>query len=327
MESTVQSFPLEAGDDGLETVRWKLVVAYDGASFHGFAAQPGVRTVSGLLVEVIARTVRLRTVPKIVCAGRTDAGVHARAQVIHVDLPRGLPLIRTSLGERPMSPAELRRALNRQLGASVVVLDAQVAPLGFDARRSALSRAYRYLIWNSPQADPLLSPIAWHIREPLDLSAMQGAADVFLGEHDFRSFCRRPSKANVEDTIIRRVTLARWTQIADSEVIDALSAVQSVGCVERETKGTSSVATAGSRTNSYLEVSRMLRFDIAAGSFCHQMVRSIVATLVEVGKGNANIATTLTSLRSHSRKSQPSPAPARGLCLVRVDYPSRIEPE
>jgi tRNA pseudouridine38-40 synthase len=136
--------------------------------------------VAGALREALGRTARMPQPPVLTCAGRTDAGVHARGQVVHVDLP---PI--------PFDGVGLARALNRQLAPSIVVLDATAVPDDFDARRSATAAAYRYLVWNAPAPDPLLAPIAWHVRDPLDLRAMGAASDVLLGTHDFRSFCRR----------------------------------------------------------------------------------------------------------------------------------------
>ena len=271
---------------GAASQRWKLLLAYDGAAFRGFAVQPDVPTVAGALRQALMRTARLPEPPFITCAGRTDAGVHARGQVVHVDLP---PLSYDGPG--------LVRALNRQLAPHVVVLSADEVGPEFDARRSAMGRTYRYLVWNAAEQDPLLTPIAWHVRDPLDLRAMQGAADSLLGSHDFRSFCRRAPGTDASAPIVRRVTRIRWIVDDGSEAADA--------------DGTWGGDAAGGR---------LLRFEITATSFCHQMVRSLVASLVDVGRGKGNAATLVARLRAESRTSQPEPAPAQGLCLVRVDY-------
>lgn len=272
---------------GAGTQRWRLLVAYDGAAFRGFAVQPEVPTVAGALRQALERTARLGQAPMITCAGRTDAGVHARGQVVHVDLP---PI--------PYDGPGLARAINRQLAPQVVVRRAEEVGADFDARRSATGRTYRYLVWNAPEADPLLAPIAWHVSDPLDLVAMRTASDVLLGSHDFRSFCRRPPGTDASEPIIRRVMLARWSVDAGPEAVDA-----------------DGVAPSGSA-----ERGRLLRFDIAASSFCHQMVRSLVASLVDVGRGRQNAAGLLERLRAASRQSMPEPAPPEGLCLVSVDY-------
>ena len=269
--------PAGAGPDtGLQ--RWRLLIAYDGAAFRGFAAQPEVPTVAGALRQALERTARLSDPPLITCAGRTDAGVHARGQVVHVDLP---PI--------PYDAEGLARALNRQLAPEVVVRRAEPVGPDFDARRSATGRAYRYLVWNAPAPDPLLAPLSWHVNDPLDLGSMRTASDVLLGSHDFRSFCRRPPGTDASEPIVRRVTRATWSVDPDREAQDAGQG-------------------------------RLLRFDLAASSFCHQMVRSLVAALVEVGRGRGHAAGLLERLRAASRTGLPEPAPAEGLCLVSVAY-------
>jgi tRNA pseudouridine38-40 synthase len=258
--------------------RWRLLVAYNGAAFKGFAVQPSVPTVAGALGQALGRTARLIDPPGLTCAGRTDSGVHARGQVVHVDLP---PI--------PYDGVGLARALNRQLAPTVVVLEATAVTDEFDARRSATSRAYRYLVWNAPAPDPLLAPLSWHVRDPLDLRAMDSASTVLLGTHDFRSFCRRKPGTSPEEPIVRRVTRARWSLDQGAELDD-------------------------------IGQGRLLRFEIVASSFCHQMVRALVGSLVEVGRGNGNAATMLERLRATSRHQAPDPAPALGLCLVSVSY-------
>jgi tRNA pseudouridine38-40 synthase len=261
--------------------RWRLLIAYDGAAFRGFAVQPEVPTVAGALRQAIERTARLDEPPFLTCAGRTDAGVHARGQVVHVDLP---PI--------PYDGEGLARALNRQLAPEVVVRSAEAVGSEFDARRSATGRAYRYLVWNAPAPDPLLSSVAWHVRDPLDLGSIRTASDVLLGSHDFRSFCRRPPGSDAAEPMVRRVTRAAWSVDNELEAQDAGEG-------------------------------RLLRFDIAANAFCHQMVRSLVASLVEVGRGRGHAAGLLERLRAVSREGLPEPAPAHGLCLVSVSYGER----
>ena len=124
------------------------VLAYDGAGFHGFADNDGTRTVAGTLSEALGRVARVPIT--LTCAGRTDAGVHALDQVVHFDVP-------AEASER-LEPAALVKSCNSQLGPAIVVREAQVAEPGFDARRSARSRCYRYLVLNAPVADPLALP-------------------------------------------------------------------------------------------------------------------------------------------------------------------------
>ncbi len=178
-----------------ETSRVKLVVAYDGTDFHGFAAQRAVRTVGGVLGDAVATVLRVDPGQlNLACAGRTDTGVHAWGQVASIDVPG-----RTDVGR-------LARRVNRITAPEVVVRHAEVAPPDFDARRSARWRSYRYTIVNRPEPDPFLARYAWWIAPPLDASLLRLAADPFVGEHDFAAFCRRSSGGST----VRRVLESRW---------------------------------------------------------------------------------------------------------------------
>ncbi|HEX3393839.1 MAG TPA: tRNA pseudouridine(38-40) synthase TruA [Acidimicrobiales bacterium] len=200
----------EPGDPGQPghpgpTVRVRMTVAYNGHGFHGFAAQPGdLPTVAGTLSRALTR--RLGHPITLVAAGRTDAGVHARAQVVSFD----------AAADR-FDPVGLQRSLNRALSPAVVVRAVEAAPEGFDARRWARSRSYRYTILNHPLPDPFLAATAWHVPEPLDIAAMRLACDPLVGEHDFTSFCRVPRRMFVEANMVRRVLDARW--VRDDDVV------------------------------------------------------------------------------------------------------------
>lgn len=174
-----------------------LLVAYDGSSFHGFAAQPGRRTVGGALVEAL--TLMTGHPVAITCAGRTDTGVHAAGQVVHSDLDA--VFAEGTVGR-------LARSLTRQLGPAIAVLDAALAPQAFDARHSALSRRYRYDVLTGPSPDPLLRHRAWHVPGHLELPAMRMSADALLGSHDFSGFCRKPPDPG--RSLVRAVREASW---------------------------------------------------------------------------------------------------------------------
>jgi tRNA pseudouridine38-40 synthase len=156
--------------------RLRLVVAYDGAPFSGFARQRDRRTVQGELEAALERLARRPVVT--VGAGRTDAGVHARGQVVHADVPARL------------EPERVRRALNGGLGPAIVVREADWAPPGFDARLSARRRTYIYRVDDSGEPDPLLRGFVLAWPRPLDLSRMRAAARPLPGVHDFAAFCR-----------------------------------------------------------------------------------------------------------------------------------------
>jgi tRNA pseudouridine38-40 synthase len=181
-------------------VRVRLQLAYDGRRFHGFAAQPpGVRTVAGVLAGAIEKVLRLEAPLPITCAGRTDAGVHAWGQWVHVDLPE------ESVGDL----AGLQRRLVKLLAPEVVVRAIDTAPDGWDARFSALSRTYRYSVLTAPVPDPFRAGFVWWVPRSLDLRAMQLASDPLIGEHDFSSFCRRQEDAD----LTRRVLAAGWEEV------------------------------------------------------------------------------------------------------------------
>lgn len=258
-----------------------MVVAYDGGAFHGFAAQPGVKTVGGTLATTLQRV--LRHPVDLTCAGRTDAGVHGWGQVVSFDADP----------ER-YDPDKLQAAVNGLCGPAIVVRSVEAADRpDFSARFDAVARRYRYTVLNRPVPDPFLAATSWHVSQPLDLVRLQAACDPLIGEHDFTSFCRRPkgpagggkqvAAGEPEPSMTRRVLGARW---------------------ERD-------AAAGEG---------VLRFWIEATAFCHQMVRSITGTLVDAGLGKRTPADVLTALRARDRAAAGPVAPPHGLCLWEVVY-------
>jgi tRNA pseudouridine38-40 synthase len=186
---------------GLAPLRLRLDLRYDGAAFHGWATQPGLLTVQQTVEEALWRALTLPAPPALTVAGRTDAGVHARGQVAHVDVP----------AERwAVSADTAARRLARLLPPSVRVIAIGPAPAGFDARFSALWRRYSYRVCEQPaHADPLRRhDTLWYFRR-LDLDQMNAAAASCLGEHDFAAFCRgRPGA-----TTIRELLRLDWARI------------------------------------------------------------------------------------------------------------------
>lgn len=176
-------------------MRLRLDLAYDGGAFHGWAAQPGLRTVQGEIETAIATVLRLAEPPRLTCAGRTDTGVHARGQVAHLDLDAG-------------DPDTLERRLRRILPDDIELLAVTEAPPGFDARFSALERTYVYRLRDSASGDPLARGYVVVWPRPLDVGAMNAAADHLLGEHDFSAFCRRRAGATTVREL-RELSVAR----------------------------------------------------------------------------------------------------------------------
>jgi tRNA pseudouridine38-40 synthase len=246
------------------TVRIAMTVAYLGTGFRGFADQPGLKTVAGALIGVLERS--LRHTVELTCAGRTDAGVHAWGQVVTFD------------ARVDADPADLQRSVNKSLSPAIVVRRAAAVPAGFDARRSATGRRYRYTVLNRATPDPFLAATSWHVARPLDRRAMQLACDPLYGEHDFSSFCRR--SPNPGGSLVRRVREADWVDGDDGTVC----------------------------------------FEIVASSFCQQMVRALVGTMVDVGLGKKRAGEMTGILRAHNRAAAGQLAPPHGLCLREVTY-------
>jgi tRNA pseudouridine38-40 synthase len=243
----------------------KLVLAYDGTGFHGWAPQRGgLRTVHGVLEEALSRV--LREVPVLSVAGRTDAGVHARGQVVSF--------------VADADPARVQRSVNGMLAPEVVVVRASRAQRAFDARRSATAREYRYRIDTGEWPDPFTARFEWHRPGALDAAAMRRAAADLVGEHDFTSFCRTPSPPASTVRQLQRLT----------------------------------VAARGHR----------VEITARANAFLHQMVRSLVGTLVAVGEGKIPADSMDEILLARDRSAAGPVAAPHGLTLERVIY---VRPE
>lgn len=240
---------------------YRIDLAYDGSEFHGYARQPNVRTVQG---ELEAALFKLTDVVETTVAGRTDKGVHARAQVVSFE------------AEQDLDTDLVFRSLNRQLAPEIAVSRVAVAPAGFSARFSATGRAYTYLVLNRSVPDPFLARTSWFYKTPLDLDLMNRGVAHLVGEHDFAAFCRRAPDRSTQ----RRLDSALWTDLDRG----------------------------------------LLAFDVAASSFCHQMVRSMVALSVEIGRGRVAPEQVPAILSSRDRHQSKGAAPAHGLTLVAVDY-------
>lgn len=199
----------------------RLLVAYDGSPFHGFARQPGLVTVQGTIEAALSLV--LGEDVRTSAAGRTDAGVHALGQVMSFESERSLD-----------EPDGLRRRLNAMCGPEIAMLEVAPAPDGFDARRSALFRTYEYAILTREVHDPFSRHTTWHYPGHLDLEAMRKAAQALLGEHDFRSFgrvekghspVRRVDAVDIEqegDLVVIRVTAGSFIQQMVRSIVGTL---------------------------------------------------------------------------------------------------------
>jgi tRNA pseudouridine38-40 synthase len=261
-------------------VRVRLDLAYDGTDYSGWATQPGLPTVQGALEEGLWTIIR-RPVRTVV-AGRTDAGVHARGQVVHFDLTEAewLGVTRGRDGLEPASTLvrRLSGALNREHGALTIHRAAQ-APEGFDARFSALWRSYSYAISDSPETrDPLNRRATYWHKTSLDVDAMQAEAASVLGLHDFLTFCRPRDGA----TTIRELQDFGFSRDDQTGVITAR---------------------------------------LQADAFCHNMVRALVAAVLQVGEGRHGPGWVAGRLEAMVRDSQTRLAPPHALVLEHVEYP------
>lgn len=302
----------------MESVRVRLDLSYDGTHFHGWAAQPGLRTVEGDLLQALALIAR-RDVD-ITVAGRTDAGVHADHQVAHVDMPedvwKALPGRSSRTPEAALvdrvtsilarSHADFMRAhgLAAPRGYSdIALLDACRVPDTFDARFSAQGRHYVYrLAWRHHSGgDPFSGRRTWTVpaREGLDLAAMAEAAESILGEHDFLSFCKPRAGA----TTIRTLQELSVVPLRDEGSLSSAEQGARWGVGE------------GSARPGACEVR------VHADAFCHSMVRSLVGALVEIGTGRRPSGWMKALLDACSRTNAAPLAPAHGLTLAGVDYP------
>ena len=244
--------------------RVKLTVAYDGTAYAGWQIQPNGPTLQATLEKVLARI--LQDPVRVRAAGRTDAGVHAREQVVDF-ADAGVRDLETIVhGGNALLPSDIR------------ILSAGEAPEAFDARRHATEKEYRYFLYISPVPSPFLSRYAWHIEKPIDLVAVREGLSLLVGEHDFTSF--------------------------RGQGCTAVSPVRTVFRAE-VTKH---------------DVPGLFSIDVAGAGFLRHMVRNIVGTVVNAGKGRHSADHVGEILQARNRSSAGVNAPPHGLFLWRVSY-------
>ncbi|HEY0794572.1 MAG TPA: tRNA pseudouridine(38-40) synthase TruA [Acidisarcina sp.] len=264
---------------------WKLVLAYDGTDFDGWQVQPCRRTIQGELASAIQRVIGERVLPQ--GSGRTDAGVHALAQVASFRLAAAIP------------PENLQRALNRVLPAAIRILTAEHVAEDFHARHSAIGKTYAYRIFRAALCTPWLARYVYCYDRPLDLAAMERAAAFILGEHDFTSFAATDPDRTLRET-------AKSTAPTVNLDINLhgrnIRTVQASAWQVKESQG-------------------LLTYTITGSGFLHHMVRNLVGTFLDVGRGIIPAESLPWILATHSRKAAGPTAPARGLFLASVEYP------
>jgi len=177
----------------VDSIKFKLTVAYDGTGYEGWQVQ---KIGTGVQEKVEAALAKLfPSHPRVHSSSRTDTGVHALGMVAHFESPRA---------EFKIPVRKLALALNAHLPEDIRVLSAARAPAAFHARFEAKSKQYRYSVWNHPAMNPLLRRTSWHVTRPLDLKAMRAAAALFVGRHDFQSFAANPGYA--KESTVRTLT-------------------------------------------------------------------------------------------------------------------------
>lgn len=292
MDTVDAQHPAGAGSNA--SVRVRIDLAYDGTDFAGWATQPGLRTVQGEIEAALATLfggLEGAAGPRVVVAGRTDAGVHATGQVMHVDLDaeRLAGLSRADRGrpggQEALAPTDvLARRLGGIVGRAgdIVIQQARIAPDGFDARFSPLWRRYEYRVADGARAaDPRSRRHTLAVRDVLDVDAMNTAADALIGLRDFGAFCKPRDGA----TTIRTLEQYAWRRENDGVLIAT----------------------------------------VRADAFCHSMVRSLVGAAIAVGRGALALDDLVAARDAAARTSVFPVVAAHGLTLVEVGYPADDE--
>ncbi len=267
---------------------WKLTLAYDGTDFHGWQIQPDRPTIQGELQSALERVTGEGPLPQ--GSGRTDAGVHALAQVASFAL------------SAPIPPENLRRALNRTLPLAIRVSEAKTVPSAtFHARHSALAKTYEYRIFLGETCSPFharyVLPCLWKI----DPVLLQESARIFLGEHDFLSFAATDPERSA------RGAPAILDEDGDEQGSGPGSTLRTIFSSAWEERGS--------------EAGALLVYRVRGNGFLHHMVRNLVGTMLEIGRGQLALDELVKILAARSRSAAGPTAPACGLFLHSVEYP------
>jgi tRNA pseudouridine38-40 synthase len=258
----------------------KITLAYDGSEFHGWQVQPGLRTVQGTLAECIQRLTGEEVLPQ--GSGRTDAGVHALAQVASVRL------------DSPIPERNLVVALNNILPLSVRVNRIEVVGDAFHARHSARAKTYRYRIYRKDICPPFLARYVFHDPYPMNEEALIRASEQVVGKHDFTSFAASDPERN-----------ARMTEGGENEGASHLGITTNIRTIH---------------SSQWVRTDEELVYTVRGDGFLHHMVRNLVGTFLQVGKGAMKIEDVRAILAARNRSAAGPTAAACGLYLVSVEY-------
>jgi tRNA pseudouridine38-40 synthase len=278
-----QNSMIERENNPTPAQNWKLTLSYDGTDFSGWQVQPGKRTIQGELQEAICRVTGENPLPQ--GSGRTDAGVHAMGQVASFCL------------KAPIPAANLRHALNRTLPDAIRIIAAEPAPESFHARHSATGKTYEYHVFRENICTPFLGRYVLCCSWPLNFEELQRAAHLLEGEHDFLSFA-----ATDPDLTTRN---------EDNE--------------ESPAAGRSTIRTIFSSWWEHRQKpeGEILVYCVRGSGFLHHMVRNLVGTLIDVGRGRLSADAIPGILAARARSAAGPTAPARGLFLHSVEYGER----
>ena len=275
---------------------WKLILAYDGTGFRGWQVQPGEITVQGELQAALKRITGEAPLPQ--GSGRTDAGVHALGQVVSFTLAAPIPA------------ENLQRALNRTLPPAIRVLESKAVQSTFHARHSALAKTYEYRIFRETICPPFLARYVYPCSWPMSLDALQRAAQLFEGEHDFMSFAATdPEMANRDYGPAAQPDLRpipREGFQMEPPMAPTVRRIFSSGWDE-----------------SQCEAGALLVYRVRGSGFLHHMVRNLVGTMLDAGRGRLSAGAIPGILAARSRAAAGPTAPARGLFLHSVEYDER----
>jgi tRNA pseudouridine38-40 synthase len=267
----------------------RLRIAYDGTDFCGWQTQKDLLTVQDCIKSAIHKMTLEQ--PKVIGAGRTDSGVHAVGQVANFLTRSKIPV------------ANLASGINAMIPDGITILNAEDVPLDFHSQFHAIRKRYRYLIDNSARPFPFLRRFSYHVRQQLDARAMHAAAQILLGEHDFRAFeTHYPNRASSVRTI-EEVTVQRYS----AWPVWLPGALASAGCAKTPDVD-----------GDYICI------DVVADGFLYNMVRCITGTLLEVGRGKWGQSEVSQILLGQDRQTAGITAPAQGLFLMQVDYKQEI---
>ena len=268
----------------------KLTLAYDGTDFHGWQIQPGQPTVQGTLADCIRRITGEDVLPQ--GSGRTDAGVHALGQVASFTI------------ESPIPEHGLMTALNDALPPSIRVTSAEAVEAGFHARHSAKAKTYQYRIFRGDLCPPFLARYTFHNPYPMNEEAVMRATEAIVGEHDFTSFA-----ASDPD---------RSARIAKTPTPPNEGGMGRPGIDDDVTAAPSNVRTIHSAL--WARTRDELTLTVRGDGFLHHMVRNLVGTLLQVGKGSLRVNDIARILEQRDRSAAGPTAAACGLYLVSVEY-------